>query len=41
MTISSFTIVGVHLLPSKKYPNAKHNEAAWRKYFPDFYEWTT
>jgi predicted alpha/beta superfamily hydrolase len=19
--------------------NAKHNEAAWRKYFPDFYEW--
>jgi predicted alpha/beta superfamily hydrolase len=20
--------------------NAKHNEAAWRKYFPDFYEWT-
>ncbi|MGN6193455.1 MAG: alpha/beta hydrolase [Ginsengibacter sp.] len=21
-------------------PDAKHNEAAWRKYFPDFYEWT-
>lgn len=21
-------------------PNAQHNEAAWRKYFPDFYEWT-
>lgn len=20
--------------------NAHHNEAAWRKYFPDFYEWT-
>lgn len=20
-------------------PQAKHNEAAWRKYFPDFYEW--
>ncbi|HEU5364547.1 MAG TPA: alpha/beta hydrolase-fold protein [Hanamia sp.] len=20
-------------------PNARHNEAAWRKYFPDFYEW--
>jgi predicted alpha/beta superfamily hydrolase len=20
--------------------DAKHNEAAWRKYFPDFYEWT-
>jgi predicted alpha/beta superfamily hydrolase len=20
-------------------PDAKHNEAAWRKYFPDFYEW--
>jgi predicted alpha/beta superfamily hydrolase len=21
-------------------PDAQHNEAAWRKYFPDFYEWT-
>jgi len=21
-------------------PDAKHNEAAWRKYFPHFYEWT-
>jgi predicted alpha/beta superfamily hydrolase len=21
-------------------PDAKHNEAAWRKFFPDFYEWT-
>ena len=21
-------------------PDAKHNETAWRKYFPDFYEWT-
>jgi predicted alpha/beta superfamily hydrolase len=21
-------------------PNASHNEAAWRKYFPAFYEWT-
>jgi len=20
-------------------PEAKHNEAAWRKYFPEFYEW--
>ncbi|HET7118521.1 MAG TPA: alpha/beta hydrolase-fold protein [Hanamia sp.] len=20
-------------------PNANHNEAAWRKYFPDFYKW--
>ena len=20
-------------------PDAKHNEAAWRKYFPDFYKW--
>ena len=20
-------------------PDAKHNEAAWKKYFPDFYEW--
>ena len=20
-------------------PQAKHNEAAWKKYFPDFYEW--
>ena len=20
-------------------PEAKHNEAAWRKYFPDFYQW--
>ncbi|MEO6454732.1 MAG: alpha/beta hydrolase-fold protein [Ginsengibacter sp.] len=20
-------------------PDAEHNEAAWRKYFPDFYEW--
>ncbi len=21
-------------------PKANHNEAAWRKYFPAFYEWT-
>jgi alpha-glucosidase len=21
-------------------PDARHNEAAWRQYFPDFYEWT-
>ena len=21
------------------YPDARHNEAAWRKYFPKFYEW--
>jgi hypothetical protein len=20
-------------------PDAKHNEEAWRKYFPNFYEW--